>query len=134
MLVVDQHIILSLDWCVSMIMDDLASRVGFALRITAPVLSGSMKQHMQLVSYTPDEVVYEIDAPFYDTNKWAKTGVIEYTGADYGGITAYAKWLNDMGAFGSGNSSRHWINRILAEICSNFANEIGGEFINELGL
>lgn len=101
----------------------------YTLVVNSPVLSGSMKAHIEL-----DPNGIKIDAPFYDLKEWNKSHRIIYTGAVVNGMTAYAKWVNDVGAFGRHNKSEHWVNRALYDACTIIANQIGAVVINGLPL
>ena len=98
------------------------------LLLKSPVLSGSMKMHIQ--DNGEREIV--IDAPFYDLKEWNKTGNIVYTGKVYNGVSAYASIVNEMGAFGKHNKSEGWVNRAILEVANVIANEIGAEVVYEL--
>lgn len=51
------------------------------------------------------------------------------------GVTSYAMWVNNYGAFCTGNSSKHWCNRACFEACNIMASELKNcEVINELEL
>lgn len=100
----------------------------------APVLSGNLKNGIKVVNVEDNEITIEIEAKFYDTNEFRKTGKINYTGKNYGGITDYAMWLNNLGAFGTGNKSKNWTNRVCYETCDGIAKQIQAEIINELPL
>lgn len=104
------------------------------LVIESPVMSGNMKAHIDIGKVSDDEIEIIISAPFYDVEKWKKTGRIEYTRESKNGVTDYANWVNEMGGFGRHNSSEHWVNRVLYECSQAIANECGGEVINELQL
>lgn len=98
------------------------------LLLNSPVLSGNMKLHIQ--DKSTREII--IDAPFYDINKWQKTGAIIHTGKSINGRTAYAEWVNRLGAFGTHNKSEGWVNRTILEVAEVIANQIGAVVINEL--
>lgn len=107
----------------------------FAILLTSsPVLSGNMKQNIQITRYGINECEIVIDAPFYDMKKWRKDKVIVHTGETFRGKTAYAESVNRSGAFGTHNKSEHWANRACVEVAQIIANEIGAEVINELRL
>lgn len=112
----------------------LYNLLDIALRINSPVLSGNMKQHIELVSINGDEVTFCIDAPFYDLNKWKKDNIIVYTYKNINGKTAYAESVNESGGFGTHNKSEHWINRSCYAAAEVVANELGATLINELEL
>ena len=105
----------------------------YNLLINCPILSGSMKKHVEL-GFDGNNLQIVIDAPFYDMKQWKKTGQIIYTGAVKNGFTAYAYWVNEVGAFGRHNKSEHWVNRALNEACLIMANQIGAVVINGLPL
>lgn len=106
--------------------------LSWLLYLDSPVLSGNMQKGIKIVNVSGDELTIEIDAPFYDFNKWKKTGNIIHTGKSYGGITDYAMWVNNSGAFGKKNKSMHWVNRACYNAANQIANEIGATVINEL--
>lgn len=96
----------------------LSTLVKMYLEELAPILSGNMAREIiiaEIVEIKENEVTFCINAPFYDTNLWRKKGVIAHTGKSYGGITDYANWVNEIGAFGTHNASMHWVNRALNE-------------------
>lgn len=105
----------------------------YNLIVNSPILSGSMQAHIQL-GYGNSGFQIVIDAPFYDMKEWEKNKRLVYTGANKNGITAYAKWVNDVGAFGRHNKSEHWVNRVLNDSCTVIANKIGATVINGLPL
>lgn len=104
------------------------------LKLNSPVLSGSMRAHIEVVSVTEKEAVICIKAPFYDTAEYEATKKIIYTGNSYNGITDYAMWVNNLGAFGKGNKSQYWVNRVCKEVAEVIASEMGAQVINELPL
>ena len=116
---------------------DLVEKLRFLcfynLVMQSPVLSGSMQAHIQF-GYGNDGFEIIIDAPFYDQKEFRKNHNLVYTGEIKNGKTAYAYWVNEMGAFGRHNKSEHWVNRVLNECCQAVASEIGGTVINELQL
>lgn len=105
----------------------------YNLIMQSPVLSGSMQAHIQL-GYGNDGFEIVIDAPFYDQKEFRKHKQLIYTGEVKYGKTAYAEWVNELGAFGRHNKSEHWVNRVLNEACQVVAAEVGGIVINELPL
>lgn len=105
----------------------------YNLVMQSPVLSSSMQNHIQ-IGYGNDGFQIVIDAPFYDAKEWEKNKQLVYTGAIKNGMSAYAYWVNEVGAFGRHNKSEHWVNRVLNEACLALAGEIGAEVINELQL
>ena len=105
------------------------------LRANSPVLSGNMQSHIKVVEVKENGATICIEAPFYDTSEWEKTGKIIYTGKSYNGITDYANWVNNLGAFGRKSSpSRYWANRVCNEVAEIIASEIGAEVRNSLPL
>ena len=104
------------------------------LRERSPILSGNMQSHIEVVEVKENEATICIKAPFYDTKEWEKTGNIILTGANYNGITDYAMWVNNNGAFSKGNKSQHWVNRTCKEVAEIIASEIGAEVRNTLPL
>lgn len=102
------------------------------LMISSPVLSGNMKSFIQTGEIGEHEANVIIDAPFYDLKKWEKEGVVVHTGETIEGRTAYAEWVNRLGAFGRPNKSQFWVNRAILEVCYVIANEIGAEVVYEL--
>jgi len=98
------------------------------LLLDSPVLSGNMK--MNIKSNSEREII--IDAPFYDIGKWQETGMIIHTGQTIKGRTAYAEWVNRLGAFGTHNKSEGWVNRSILEVATIIANEIGAEIIYDI--
>ena len=111
----------------------LYNRMPYKLIGAAPVLSTNLRNHIKLVSANDTEIVFVIEAPRYDVNKFTKTGKISYTGDR----PDYAVWLNDLGAFAKHNKSEHWVNRALFEMCHEVRNALGKkrvEVINDLPL
>ena len=98
------------------------------LVMSSPVLSGNMKSFIK----TGSDGTIVIDAPFYDMRKWEKDKVVVHTGETINGRTAYAEWVNRLGAFGRHNKSERWVNRAILEVVQAIANEIGAEVIYEL--
>lgn len=116
----------------------LSALVKMYLEEMAPILSGNLYREIviaELVNVSDHEITFCINAPFYDTKEWRKKGVIIHTNKvykkEYGNITDYAMWLNDVGAFGTHNQSMHWVNRALNEAASLIPN---AEIINKLEL
>lgn len=111
----------------------LSDLIKFYLEELSPVLSGNMVREIlnaELVEVNDHEITFCISAPFYDTKLWKEKGVIVNSGesiqigigkhtfkANYGGITDYAMWVNEVGAFGSHNKSMHWVNRVC-DMCA----------------
>jgi len=114
--------------------NQLYSLIYSNLYLQSPVLSGNMQSHIRVDSIKPKEITIVIEAPFYDMKEWSKTGRILLTGDSYNGITNYAQWVNDIGAFGTRNDSMHWVNRVLYVCCKAIAVQEGAEVINELPL
>lgn len=102
------------------------------LRFQSPVLSGNMKSGIHIKSINEDEVEIVIEAPFYDMKEYLKTNKIIKTGANYGGITDYAYWVNKLGGFATHNESEGWVNRVVERVCDTIANMYGWEVNNEL--
>lgn len=98
------------------------------LVMSSPVLSGNMKSFIK----TGSDNTIIIDAPFYDMRKWEKDKVVVHTGETINGRTAYAEWVNRLGAFGRHNKSERWVNRAILEVVQAIANEMGAEVIYEL--
>lgn len=114
--------------------EKLYAIVFYNLHTQSPVLSGNMLSFIQTSQAYGTEFVIMIDAPFYDQKEWEKNKRIVHTGKSYNGMTAYAQWVNDIGAFGTHNKSMHWVNRVCVQSALTFASEIGAEVINELEL
>ena len=100
----------------------------------SPILSGNMKANIKCSVTTPMECEVVIEAPFYDIDKWEKEGIIVKTGESRGGITDYAKLVNEMGGFMTHNKSEHWVNRAIYEIMVGVASQMGATLINKLPL
>ena len=114
---------------------ELKSLVYESTKFNCPRLSGNMHSHIKLMSSTGDEMVLCIAAPYYDLNKWKRTGRIEYTGAVINGKTDYAELVNRLGAFGRNRKSKHWLNIAIYKACRVLAaNHEEVEVINELEL
>lgn len=112
------------------LLQELSMLVLISLQMDSPVLSGSMKNHIELVEMAGNVARIKISAPSYDIAKWRKTGMIEYTG-EYD----YAVSVNNVGAFsGRSTKSRHWVNKSLNKICRIIANQYGAEVINNVEL
>lgn len=93
----------------------ISNLLKFYLEELSPILSGNMVREIlnaELVSVSDNEVTFCINAPFYDMKKWQETGAIIHTGTDFGGVTDYARQVNESGGFGSKNESMHWVNRV----------------------
>lgn len=113
-----------------------ADILSFILESTCPVLSGNMKAHLEITEIGTNSITICVSAPFYDLNEWRKSGAIIYTGSPkkWPNMTDYALWVNDKGAFGKGNKSKHWINRVSYQAANLIANTIGAIVINNLDL
>ena len=109
------------------IVEKLHSLLFSKLLLESPVLSGNMKMN---ISESGMDIV--IDAPFYDMKQWNEKQVIVHTGAIINGRTAYAEWVNRLGAFGRHNKSEGWVNRAILEVVNIIANQIGAEVVYEL--
>ena len=114
--------------------EKLYALVFYNLYCQSPVLSGNMLSLIQTSEAYGSEFVIMIDAPFYDMKEWQKNKQVVHTNKTVDGKTAYAQWVNDIGAFGTHNKSMHWVNRVCVGAAITLANEIGAEVINELEL
>jgi hypothetical protein len=114
--------------------EKLHALIFYNLHSQSPVLSGNMRSLIQTSQAYGTEFVIMIDAPFYDAKEWEKTKTIVHTHDVINGKTAYAQWVNDIGAFGKHNKSMHWVNRVCVQAATMLASEIGAEVINELEL
>ena len=114
--------------------EKLYALVFYNLHAQSPVLSGNMLSMIQTSQAYGTEFVIVIDAPVYDAKEWEKHKQIVHTGKNINGKTAYAQWVNDIGAFGTHNKSMHWVNRVCVQAATTIASEIGAEVINELEL
>lgn len=112
----------------------LADVIGIMLENLSPKLSGNMKEHIEVTEVTENSITLCISAKFYDLNEYNKSKNIIYTGKSYNGITDYAMWVNDKGAFGSQNKSMHWVNRICYNGANLIGNTIGAIVVNQLDL
>ena len=119
-------------------MEDIVEKIHALLFsnliLSSPVLSGNMQSLIQVGLQGSSTREILIDAPFYDMNKWKKEGVIVHTGETIDGKTAYAEWVNALGAFGTHNKSEGWVNRAIIQVVDAIANEIGAQVIYELQL
>ena len=113
-------------------MEKIHSLLFSNLTMSSPVLSGNMKSFIKTgnVGINTREII--IDAPFYDMKKWEKEKVIVHTGETIAGRTAYAEWVNRLGAFGRHNKSEGWVNRAVLEVVSAIANQVGAEVVYDL--
>ncbi len=93
------------------LLEEMYNLLHSMLLARCPVLSGNTKKGIKLMSYNENEIVVEIEAPFYDIKEWTKTGHIVYTNKKIKGRTDYAAWVNDYGAFCKHNASEGWVNR-----------------------
>lgn len=112
------------------IFEELTALVFTSLVIDCPVLSGNMQHHIKYdkIENTSAEIV--VEAPSYNVSKWAKTGVIEYTG-DYD----YAVSVNNLGAFGGKSTkSKHWANKSVVKASRAIAGVYDAEVIVDVGL
>jgi len=97
---------------------NLSTLVKMYLEELSPILSGNMAREIMLaeiVEVKDNEVTFCINAPFYDMKLWREKGIISHTGKSHNGISDYAMWVNEVGAFGTHNKSMHWVNRALNE-------------------
>lgn len=102
------------------------------LVISSPMLSGNMKAHIKVEVSNGSERSIIIDAPFYDLKRWRADKTVVHTGAVIEGRTAYAEWVNRLGAFNRHNKSEGWVDRAILEAAYAIAGEIGAEVIYEL--
>lgn len=93
------------------------------LEADSPVLSGNMRTSIETTNVSEHQFEIVINAPFYDMKEFNKTGNIVYTGLNWKGtgITDYAFWVNDIGAFGTHNKSQAWVNRTLLSVAKTIA-------------
>ena len=121
---------------ISYYLEKLYNLVDENLYLSCPVMSGNMRQHIDVntVLAGDEEVNIVISAPFYDLNEWKKTGRIKFTGKTVGDKHDYAYWVNALGAFARGGRDVNWVHRAIYEAVTTFASEIGAEVINELPL
>lgn len=118
------------------IVERIAKLLDDDLYLSCPVLSGNMRNHIDLntVIEGDEEMTIVISAPFYDLKEWQKTKRIKFTGDIINGKHDYAEWVNTIGPFGHSGRSTHWVNRSCYEVVMAIANEIGAQVINELPL
>lgn len=114
------------------VVEKMHSLLFSALTLSSPVLSGNMKSFIKTGGISDNRREIIIDAPFYDLKQWEKTGVVVHTGNTVNGRTAYAEWVNRLGAFGRPNKSQFWVNRAILEVATAIANEIGAQVIYDL--
>ena len=114
------------------IVEKIHSLLFSNLVMSSPILSGNMKQHIKSNMDSEDEREIVIDAPFYDMKRWEKEHAIVHTSEIINGRSAYAEWVNRLGAFGRKNKSWHWVNRAVIQVVETIANEVGAEVIYEL--
>lgn len=112
------------------IVEKIHSLLFSNLVMSSPVLSGNMQSFIKQEVQDTRNIV--IDAPFYDMKKWEKEKVIVHTGETINGKTAYAYWVNELGAFGRRNKSMHWVNRSVLQVVNTIANEIGATVVYEI--
>lgn len=112
----------------------MSNLLKFYLEEYSPVLSGNMVREIlntEIIKINDHEVMFVIDAPFYDMKKWREKGVIVHTGDVIENVTDYAQSVNDEGGFGSHNESMHWVNRVCNFVASLVPN---AEIDNKLEL
>lgn len=114
--------------------EKLFNLLNTSLWLQSPVLSGNMKSGIKLKKIEENEITIMIEAPFYDTNVWERTGAIVLTGAVVNGKSAYAEWVNKLGGYATRNKSMHWVNRVCFDVANIVAQEMGAVVINELEL
>lgn len=112
--------------------EKLYNLILVSLRANAPRLSGNTKNSITTSRQFGREFTIVIDPSYYDLAEFKKTGVIK-TVSGKNGKTSYAQSVNDSGAFGSNNESKHWVNRICLSCAEQLASELGAVVINELG-
>ena len=117
-------------------LEKLYSLVNENLYLSCPVMSGNMRNHIDLNTVLKDdeEVEIVISAPFYDMNEWQKNHRIVFTGQVINGKHDYAEWVNALGAFNKGGRDVNWVHRAIYEAACTLASEINAEVINELPL
>ena len=114
--------------------EKLYALVFYNLHTQVHMLSGNMASLIQTSQAYGTEFVIMIDAPFYDAKEWEKNKRVVHTRKTVDGKTAYAEWVNSIGAFGTHNKSMYWVNRVCLQSAMTLASEIGAEVINELEL
>jgi len=118
------------------VLEQLYTLLNENLYLSCPVLSGNMRNHIDMNTVLKDseEVEIVISAPFYDLKEWEKNHRIVFTGDIVDGMHDYAYWVNALGAFGKGGRDVNWVHRAIYEVCCAVASEIGAEVVNELPL
>lgn len=116
----------------------MANLLNNVLINQAPVLSGNLKQSIRIKEIQDNEITIVIEPRFYNVAQYNKTGKINLYKAKQSiekyGRLSYAEWLNDKGAFGTGNKSMHWTNRAIYDVCTAFARTLNAEVRNTLPL
>lgn len=107
--------------------EELVMLVYSGLRENSPVLSGNMLAHIEYANIDDNETTIVISGPSYDLEEWEKTKQIILTN-EYD----YALWVNKFGAFGTGNKSKHWVNRALVDRASVVASDYDAELIVDI--
>ena len=109
---------------------ELTNLVKTALELDCPILSGNMKDHIELENVNENNALISISGPSYDVHYWEKTGIIKYTG-DYD----YAVSVNGVGAFGGKSTkSKHWVNKSIVKTCQIIASKYGAKVIIDVEL
>ena len=120
----------------SKLVEKLHTLLSTNLVAQCPYLSGNMVNHIS-TSYIRDNTSrIMIKAPFYDTNRFRKEGVIVpiKPPEKYKDMRNYALWVNEFGGFATHNKSEHWVNRACYDTVKAIADEIGAVVINKLPL
>lgn len=98
-------------------MEQLYLLLNQTLYYRCPILSGNMSRGIKITKIEENRIELEIEAKYYDLNKWNKEHKVVYTGKTVLGTTDYAMFVNEFGAFGKHNSSEHWVNRVVNDVC-----------------
>lgn len=110
--------------------NELTMLVYTNLQLECPILSGNMSSHIEIEEIQDKYAVISISGPSYDLKKYAKEGIIEYTGE-----FDYAISVNNVGAFGGrSEKSKHWANRSIANACKIIGQIYNAEVVMDVEL
>lgn len=105
-------------------LDKLWQLLYVNLDISCPVLSGNMKNTINVTGLEENEIKIAIEPKFYNLKKFKDEGIIVFDETGKGNLTSYAKLVNDAGGFGTHNDSEHWVNRACYEVANAIKKEI----------
>lgn len=104
---------------------ELSTEIYQTLLLHAPVLSGNLLSHLNMIELSQTESIIEIQAKHYNVSTFKRTGMISYDGKG-----DYAIPLNMTGAFGNGGRDVGWVNVAVMTAIYGFAFANGATIID----